>query len=257
MAYYTFSQGFRPGGFNRTAMSLPGQARGTRWREAPYIRRAIASNRSVSEAGRLRLGQPDQQRDRLQERVLRASAAVQRVRLRYEVEATCSCRCSTRSIWATRPSTSMARPTQSRASSCSWSARITEGLTVQGSSSWNSPNQTDAPCLTSGRNTGQSTANNPTPAGQCITQVNEPPVHQPVRCARSPRRRSRRRGCSTCGRATTGSMQRLQAVRMGRCEPHRPMRNEPASFPSGNAPAENPPATTTLACYPMPGYHDL
>ncbi|MFI4891668.1 MAG: TonB-dependent receptor [Steroidobacterales bacterium] len=44
-------------------------------------------------------------------------------------------------------------------------AKVTEGLTVQGSSSWNSANQTSAPCLVDN-------IAGPTPIGQCITQVN-------------------------------------------------------------------------------------
>jgi iron complex outermembrane recepter protein len=49
-------------------------------------------------------------------------------------------------------------------------ARITEGLTVQGSSSVNSSSQSNSPCLGSvGNDTNNpSTANNPTPKGQCI-----------------------------------------------------------------------------------------
>jgi len=56
-------------------------------------------------------------------------------------------------------------------------ARVTEGLTIQGSGSWNSTNQTNAPCLTSeGTVAGK---NNPTPAGQCITQINGAPYTNP------------------------------------------------------------------------------
>ena len=56
-------------------------------------------------------------------------------------------------------------------------ARVTEGLTVQGSSSWNSSNQTNAPCLP--RNVGVANAANPTPIGGCITQVNSVPYTNP------------------------------------------------------------------------------
>ena len=93
-------------------------------------------------------------------------------------------------------------------------ARVIEGLTVQGSSSWNSTNQTNAPCLASNR----VSATNPTPLGQCITQVNGIPVHQSVRRSRhlaavlagdgvQPARTLRLRG------------QRLQAVRVAGCQP--------------------------------------
>ena len=49
-------------------------------------------------------------------------------------------------------------------------ARVTEGLTVQGTSSWNSARQSSVPCLRSSGVT-PATPNNPTPAGECITVV--------------------------------------------------------------------------------------
>jgi outer membrane receptor protein involved in Fe transport len=54
-------------------------------------------------------------------------------------------------------------------------ARVTEGLTVQGSSSWNSTNQTNAPCLES----DVVSPGNPTPIGTCITQVKGKPFSNP------------------------------------------------------------------------------
>jgi len=53
-------------------------------------------------------------------------------------------------------------------------ARVTEALTVQGSSSWNSSEQ-DRRTLSISNVPG-----NPTPIGQCITQIQRPAVHQPV-----------------------------------------------------------------------------
>jgi iron complex outermembrane recepter protein len=51
-------------------------------------------------------------------------------------------------------------------------ARVMAGLTVQGSASWNSSTQTNAPCLQSVGATGvNGVAGNPTPAGQCITTI--------------------------------------------------------------------------------------
>jgi hypothetical protein len=49
-------------------------------------------------------------------------------------------------------------------------ARVTEGLTLQGASSWNSAKQSNVPCVRSSGVT-PSTPYNPTPAGQCITVV--------------------------------------------------------------------------------------
>jgi len=57
-------------------------------------------------------------------------------------------------------------------------ARITEGLSLQGSSSVNQSSQTNSPCLESaGVDPNNShTANNPTPKGQCIMQDNGIPL---------------------------------------------------------------------------------
>ena len=49
-------------------------------------------------------------------------------------------------------------------------ARLTDGLTLQGASSWNSAKQSDVPCVRSSGVTPD-TPYNPTPEGQCITVV--------------------------------------------------------------------------------------
>ncbi|MBS0393198.1 MAG: TonB-dependent receptor plug domain-containing protein [Proteobacteria bacterium] len=49
-------------------------------------------------------------------------------------------------------------------------ARITDGFTLQGSLSYNDSKQTDSPCIRSAGVTSK-TPGNPTPAGDCITQV--------------------------------------------------------------------------------------
>src|SRR5690349_8942028 len=57
-------------------------------------------------------------------------------------------------------------------------ARVTEGLTLQGSSSWNRSQQTNTPCLNSAGRT-LTTPYNPTPAGQCITVIRGLPYTNP------------------------------------------------------------------------------
>jgi outer membrane receptor protein involved in Fe transport len=49
-------------------------------------------------------------------------------------------------------------------------ARVTDGLTLQGASSWNSARQSNVPCVKSSGIT-PATPYNPTPAGECITVV--------------------------------------------------------------------------------------
>src|SRR5262249_40913650 len=57
-------------------------------------------------------------------------------------------------------------------------ARLTQALTLGGSSSWNLSQQTHSPCLKSAGRT-PATPNNPTPADQCITVVNGTPYTNP------------------------------------------------------------------------------
>ena len=49
---------------------------------------------------------------------------------------------------------------------------------------------------------------------------------------------------STCERVTTG-LRRLSTIRLGWREPSGLLRNEPANFPDGLSPAQNPPSTTS------------
>jgi len=55
-------------------------------------------------------------------------------------------------------------------------ARVTEGLTLQGSVSHNNASERNSPCIKS----TNTVANNPTPLGQCITQVWSPALSQNV-----------------------------------------------------------------------------
>jgi outer membrane receptor protein involved in Fe transport len=55
-------------------------------------------------------------------------------------------------------------------------ARVTDGLTLQGSLSHNNASETNSPCIAS----SNKVANNPTPIGSCITQVWSPALSQNV-----------------------------------------------------------------------------
>jgi iron complex outermembrane recepter protein len=55
-------------------------------------------------------------------------------------------------------------------------ARVTDGLTLQGSASHNNSSETNSPCIAS----SNKVANNPTPIGSCITQVWSPALSQNV-----------------------------------------------------------------------------
>jgi outer membrane receptor protein involved in Fe transport len=128
--------------------------------------------------------------------------------------------------------------------------RVTEGLTVQGSSSWNSSSQTNAPCLSSNR----ATATNPTPLGSCITDIKgvaytspfgtvgtSPPFSPPLQFnlrARYDYPINDYKTFITVGANHIDSM-----------------RNEPASYQDGNTSIYcTPIPQTTLCKYTMPGY---
>jgi iron complex outermembrane receptor protein len=123
-------------------------------------------------------------------------------------------------------------------------ARVTEGLTVQGSASWNSSSQTTSPCLRSNR----PTATNPTPLGSCITQVNGAPYTNPLgvldtRAAYSPPFEYNVRARYDFRIDEYKPFVSVGANYIGA------MNNQPANYP----PPVNPP-TTTLSLYTMPGY---
>src|SRR5262249_48723287 len=127
-------------------------------------------------------------------------------------------------------------------------ARVWEGLTIQGSSSWNSSEQTNAPCLASNVNK----PSNPTPLGQCITQINGLPYTNPygqlgTRAPFSPAVEFNVRARYDWTVVGYTAFASLGVTHIGS------MSNEPASFPSGDDPAQTPP-TTTLLRYQIPGY---
>ena len=139
-------------------------------------------------------------------------------------------------------------------------ARITEGLTVQGSGSWNSSDQTNAPCLRSSGTVGsKKLANNPTPAGDCITQINGQPYDNPYGVlgtspAFSPAQMFNLRARYDMKLGDYKPFVSVGANRIGA------QRNEPASFPDGNLPVSeggclvNGIPNTTLCKYTIPGY---
>jgi outer membrane receptor protein involved in Fe transport len=128
-------------------------------------------------------------------------------------------------------------------------ARVFEGLTLQGSSSWNRSKQTNAPCLISNVPAAKG---NPTPLGQCVTQVNGIPYTNPYGVLGTTPAFSPALQYNVRARYdwNAGAYKAFATVGMNYTGA---MRNQPASFPDGNDPAFNPP-TTTLLKYTMPSY---
>ena len=175
MAYYTWSQGFRPGGFNRTSTSvdgsminLKGVAKFTAGGKDLQFNKPsgfVSDNLVNNEVGfkseffshRLQFNASLYQMDwkgvqlplfdpvHLGNTTFDVNGPTYRVR-GVEIQAV---------------------------------ALLFPGFTVQGSSSWNASAQTDAPCLRSNRVAPAGKTPNPTPLGECITQVNGLPYTNP------------------------------------------------------------------------------
>jgi iron complex outermembrane recepter protein len=134
-------------------------------------------------------------------------------------------------------------------------ARVTEGLTIQGSSSVNSSTQTNAPCLQSvGVDPNNSkTAHNPTPKGQCITTDNGAVIENALGA----------RG--TAPAFSPPWMFNVRARYDWEMNGYKPfawigashvasMTNEPRNYHSGEDPKFANPPVTTLLLYTIPGY---
>jgi outer membrane receptor protein involved in Fe transport len=137
-----------------------------------------------------------------------------------------------------------------------FNARITEGLSIQGSSSVNQSTQTNAPCLESvGVDpTNPKTANNPTPKGQCIAVDAGVAIPNALGAKGTPPAFSPPWMFNLRARYdwTTASGYKpfawLGASHIG------PMTNEPRNYHSGNDPAFGNPPVTTLLLYDIPSY---
>jgi len=137
-----------------------------------------------------------------------------------------------------------------------FNARITDGLSIQGSSSLNQSTQTNSPCLESvGVDPHNSkTSHNPTPAGQCITVDSGNTIPnalgaQGTAPAFSPpwmfNLRARYDWATAAGYHPFAW---VGASHVG------PMTNEPRNYHSGNDPAFANPPVTTLLLYDIPSY---
>jgi outer membrane receptor protein involved in Fe transport len=244
MVYYTYSQGFRPGGFNRTQSYANGTVDLTG--EADYLKGVKATQQYNKPSG---YDSDD---------LVNNEIGVKSEFLDHRVQVNAS---AYKMKWS-NVQLLLFDPvhlgnTQFAVNGPSYHVsgfelqivgRVTEGLTIQGSASWNSSSQTNAPCLSSNR----PTATNPTPLGTCITQINGQPYTNPFGVlgtspAFSPPLQFNLRARYDL---PLGDYKTFATVGANHIDT---MRNEPASYPNGNSPAEAIP-TTTLLLYTMPGY---
>lgn len=180
MTYYTFSQGFRPGGFNRVASlsGQPPQLHGA----APYCGTASTDPRCL--AGGSLFGLDTSQfiepagyhsdnlinnelgfKSEFLDHRLLVNASTYYMHwndaqlLAFGLPGTCGCL-----TYVNGPSYTI------KGVELQFAAHVGNGLTLQGASSWNSSNLTNVKCVQSAGVT-QLTPYNPTPAGQCITVI--------------------------------------------------------------------------------------
>jgi outer membrane receptor protein involved in Fe transport len=244
MAYYTYSQGFRPGGFNRTSSTAAGEV--TLKGEAPYTSGDSATKQYLKPDG--------YDSDELTNNEIGFKSEFLEHRLQLNVS-------GYRMQWS-NVQFLIFDPvnlgnTQFVVNGPSFSitgfevqavARVTEGLTVQGSGSWNSSSEKNPPCLLSNDNLS---GKNPS-LGKCITTVRGAPYAGPFGSQDSSLPFSAPQQFTLRARYDFHYGDYKPWVSAG-ANHIGTMTNEPSSYADGNSAAENPP-TTTVARYTMPGY---
>jgi iron complex outermembrane recepter protein len=244
MTYYTYSEGFRPGGFNRTN-SLPGQAPSLGG-VAPFTA-GLKDNQFNKPAG--------YDSDQLQNHEIGLKSAWFDHRLIVNLSAY-TMKWSNIQLPLFDPvhlgNTTFVinGPTyRVKGFEVQFDAKITDALSVQGSSSINSPEQIDAPCLASNR----VAANNPTPLGQCITTVKSAPYTNPYGVLGTRPPFSPPWMFNIRARYDFPLFREYKPFAWVGASHTGPQANEPASFPNGNDPNQVNP-NTTLLLYEIPGY---
>jgi iron complex outermembrane receptor protein len=245
MAYYTYSQGFRPGGFNRTASAngVPSLAA-----EAPD---AGGNKQYLKPVG--------YDSDKL----LNNEFGVKTEWFDHRVQANVSLY---KMDWSNvqlslfdpvnlgNTTFVVNGPTyEVKGVELQLVVRPMEGLTVQGSSSWNSTNQTNAPCLESAGVTPK-TPTNPTPKGACITDINGNAYTNPFGILDTAPPFSPSLEFNVRARYDISIADYKPFVMVG-LNHISSMTNEPASFQDGNSSTYCVPIPSTTLCkYTMPGY---
>lgn len=243
LAYYTWSQGFRPGGFNRTHVTLDGIVKLTP--EAPFTagQKDKQFNKPAGyDSDNLINNEFGIKSEWLDHRVQVNVAAYKMDWKDSQLVLFDPVHLGNTTFVVNGPSY------QVKGVELQLVARVTQGLTAQGSGAWNSSEQTNGPCLIA----DLKIASNPSGFGQCITQINSKPFTNPYgenggRPAFSPPQEynvrlrydfheSEFKPFITAGLNFIGSQS-----------------NQPASYPDGNDPA-NFPATTTVLRYTMASY---
>jgi iron complex outermembrane receptor protein len=241
MAYYTYSQGFRPGGFNRTKTNDDGSVI-TLKGVAPFTSGNNQFDKPAGyESDTLTNNEIGFKSEWFDHRLQANISAYQMDWKNVQLPLFDPVHLGNTTFVVNGPTYRV------KGVELQLVARLFEGFTVQGSSSWNSSEQTDAPCLVS------NIVGNPTPLGTCITQVKGLPYTNPygvlgTRAPFSPAIMFNLRA-----RYDWALQGGYNAYAWAGANHIGAQSNEPQSFPDGNDPAQNPP-TTTLLRYEIPGY---
>jgi iron complex outermembrane receptor protein len=252
LAYYTYSEGFRPGGFNRTKTNLDGSVVSLK-AVAPYTEGVGASKQFDKPEGfdsDLLINNEIGLKTEFLDHRLQVNGSYYIMNwTNVQLPLFDPSQLGNTTFDINGPSFRI------KGFELQVVARVTEGLTVQGSGSWNSSTQTNAPCLRS----NVVSAGNPTPVGTCITQVNSAPFNNPYGVlgtspAYSPPQMFNVRARYDVAIQEYHPFISVGANRIGS------QRNEPASFPDGNTSTAvggclvDGIPNTTLCKYTIPGY---
>jgi outer membrane receptor protein involved in Fe transport len=137
-----------------------------------------------------------------------------------------------------------------------FNARIAGGLSIQGSSSLNQSTQTNSPCLQSvGVDPNNpATANNPTPKGTCISIDKGVAIPNALGAQGTPPAFSPPLMFNLRARYDWATGEGYHPFAWAGASHIGPMTNEPRNYHPGNDPAFANPPVTTLLLYPIPSY---
>jgi iron complex outermembrane recepter protein len=242
MTYYTYSEGFRPGGFNRTN-SLPGKTPSLAG-VAPFTAggKDFQFNKpSGFESDQLTNHEIGIKSEWLEHRLIVNLSGYVMKWSNIQLPLFDPVHLGNTTFDINGPTYRV------KGFEVQFDARLTDNLSVQGSSSVNSPEQIDAPCLASNR----VNALNPTPIGQCITTVKGQPYTNPYGVLGTRPPFSPPWMFNVRARYDFPAFREYKPFAWVGASHTGPQSNEPASFPDGNAQAV---PTTTLLRYEIPGY---
>jgi iron complex outermembrane recepter protein len=252
MVYYTYSQGFRPGGFNRTA-SADGVV--SLAAVAPYTSGVKTTDQFYKPAGyssdNLINNEIGAKTEFLDHR-LQLNASLYKMKWEgVQIPLFDPSQLGNTTFVTNGPTYEV------KGIELQVVARPIEQLTIQGSSSWNSTNQISAPCLASDVPAAKG---NPTPQGQCITVVNGATFYNPYGQLDTSPAFSPPLQFNVRARWDQPVFNYRTFISVGASH-IASQRSEPASFPSGNLPVteggclqSNGVPNTAFCQYTMPGY---